>query len=100
MEANFQSLMNEITKNADRLKDNLSGIPKTVSQTNDIPFKDYTYRTQVFFIAEEVTAQEYADFITKTLHEPDKYMIVREKENWTQNAECIRIVDYLEKIQD
>jgi hypothetical protein len=49
-------------------------------------------------IIDDLTAEEYADFIDDILASSGKREILREAENWTKEGELIRVIDYLEPI--
>ena len=96
----FSDLNKMLNNSADLLKSQLQGIPTPNKNNDNNPFVSHTFKSKVFLIAEDVSASEYAEFVTEALRNPHKYVLVREKENWTQNGECIRIIDYLEKEMD
>jgi hypothetical protein len=85
-----------IDKSAEDLFSKMNGIPKIQKQTEGVP-NNIKWRVKYFFITEQTTADEYANFMTTLIQNPTKYSILREKENWTQSGELIKIVEYLEK---
>jgi len=94
----FQEINKILNNSAERLQTHLSGMPRpSGAEMKTNPFKGFEYKTKVFLIAEDTSASEFAEFMTNILHNPNRFHIIREKESWTQNGECIRVVDYLEK---
>jgi len=97
----FQEINKILNSSAERLQAHLSGIPRPSGTEVEVnPFKGFEYKSKVFLIAEDMSASEFAEFMTNILHNPHRYHIIREKENWTQNGECVRVVDFLEKTID
>ena len=85
-----------IDNSAEQIYGKLNGIPKIQEKDKKIN-NGISWRVKYFFITEQSTADEYAEFMTKLIRNQDKYSILREKENWTQSGELIKIVEYLEK---
>ena len=92
----FNELKKMIDNSAERLYSSVSGIPKI--QKEDNISANVKWQAKFFFIAEQNAADEYAAFMTHIIQNPDKYSLLREKENWTPSGELIRIVEYLEKV--
>ena len=93
----FKNLQQQIDNEAMRLYNKLNGMPNL--KPNDNITKNFAFRSKFFFITEQTTANEYAEFMTELINNPEKYIIIREKENWTQAGELIRLVEYLEKME-
>jgi len=92
---NFNDLHKIINNSAERAYSSVSGIPKI--QKDDELSKSLSWKSKFFFIAEQTGADEYADFMSMIIQNPEKYTLIREEKNWTQSGELIRLVEYLEK---
>jgi len=62
--------------------------------------KKPVFRTRVFVIIDDISAEDYAEFINSILIANGDKTIIREVENWTKDGELIRVVDYTEKQAD
>jgi len=58
------------------------------------------FKTRVFVLLDDISAEDYADFINSILTSNGDKTIIREVENWTKDGELIRVVDYTEKPED
>ncbi len=54
------------------------------------------FKTKVFAIIDDVSAEEYATFINFLMERDSETNVMREVENWTKDGELIRVVDYIE----
>jgi len=93
---NFDDLKKIIDKSAEQIYSKFSGIPKIQENSDNMP-SNIKWRVKYFFITEQTSADEYADFMTTLIQNQNKYIILREKENWTPSGELIKIVEYLER---
>jgi hypothetical protein len=93
---NFDDLKKMIDNSAENLFSRMNGIPTIQTKSKDASL-NVTWKVKYFFITEQESANEYAEFMTNIIRLPNKYSLLREKENWTQNGELIKIVEYLEK---
>jgi ribosomal protein L20 len=53
------------------------------------------FATRVFAIIDDISAEEYSEFINQVIMSDGEIEIVREVENWTKDGELIRVVDYV-----
>jgi signal transduction protein with GAF and PtsI domain len=58
--------------------------------------KNRVFKTKVFAILDDVSAEEYSAFINYLLKNKKTTSVLREAENWTKDGELIRVVDYIE----
>jgi len=93
---NFNELRKMIDESAEKIYSRFTGIPKLQNENKNIA-SNIKWKAKYFFITEQTTADEYANFMTTLIQNQDKYLILREKENWTPSGELIKIIEYLEK---
>jgi hypothetical protein len=55
------------------------------------------FKTKVFAILDDVSAEEYSAFINYLMRNKKSTTVIRELENWTKDGELIRVVDYIEE---
>jgi len=79
------------------------GMPQVKTTTVEKELRDNKaknkFATRVFAILDDVSALEYSEFINEVL-ETGTTRIIREVESWTKDGELIRVVDYLESLED
>jgi len=91
----FNDLHKIINSSAERAYSSVSGIPKIQRESSTA--SGLKWQSKFFFIAEQTSADEYANFMTNIIQNPEKYTLIREEKNWTPSGELIRLVEYLEK---
>lgn len=80
------------------------GMPKVKTTTFDEEIKKKSskhpvFRTRVFVLLDDVSAEEYSEFINDILDSGGTKNIIREVENWTKDGELIRVIDYTEEVE-
>ncbi len=77
------------------------GMPdvKTTTVDNELAKaeKSKVFKTKVFAILDDVSAEEYSAFINYLMKNRKTTTVLREEENWTKDGELIRVVDYVEE---
>ena len=75
------------------------GMPRVQTTTVDKELKKNSskkkFNTRVFAILDDISAQEYSEFINEVLR-TGTTQIIREDQSWTKDGELIRVVDFLE----
>lgn len=91
-----------ISKQAEGIAKSL-GMPdvKTTSVDEELKKtkKKNTFKTKLFVIIDDISAEDYSKFIDNIISNPQDFEIIREVENWTKDGELIRVVDYIETIK-
>jgi signal transduction protein with GAF and PtsI domain len=60
--------------------------------------KNKEFKTKVFAILDDVSAEEYSAFINYIMKNSKTTTIIREEQNWTKDGELIRVIDYIEEL--
>jgi len=94
---NMNELKKIIDKSAEQIYGKLNGAIPSVQKEINKTMPGVKWRVKYFFITEQTSSDEYAEFMTTLIQNQNKYSILREKENWTQSGELIKIIEYLEK---
>jgi hypothetical protein len=87
-----------INKQAEGIARSL-GMPKIKTTTVDEELKKKkvkkVFSTRVFVILDDVSGEDYAEFINEILTSNGEMEVIREDTNWTKDGELIRVVDYI-----
>ncbi len=75
------------------------GMPKIKTTTVDSELKKKTknrvFGTRVFVVIDDISAEDYSEFINEVLSSKGKMEIMREESSWTKDGELIRVVDFM-----
>ena len=57
------------------------------------------FGTRVFVILDDISAEDYADFINDVLQSRGTMEIMREETSWTKDGELLRVVDFMQETE-
>jgi len=96
--------MDELAKIIDKQAEGIArslGMPKIKTTTVDKEMsKSKTKRvfgTRVFVILDDISAEDYSEFINEVLSSKGSMEIMREDTSWTKDGELIRVVDFMKE---
>ena len=94
--------MDDLAKIIDKQAEGIAkslGMPKvtTTSMKEELAKKSKgkTFKTRVFVILDDISGEEYSEFINEVLMSKGKMEIMREETSWTKDGELIRVFDYM-----
>ena len=57
------------------------------------------FGTRVFVILDDISGENYAEFINEILQSRGSMEIMREETSWSKDGELIRVIDFMQKVE-